>query len=215
MTDTPRNLLIVGTGNVATALARRLRKTGHAVFIGSRDSERGNSAAETHGVRGGHAAAFAEEADTVFLAIPFAGLDEAIAPLGPLSGKVVVDCTNPLTEDYMQLTLGHTDSAGEAVQRHLPEARVVKAFNAMFAEVLGDPPAFDGPTPQIFCASDDAAAKAEVAEVIREIGLEPVDVGPLRNARYLEPLAELIIQVAYAMGEGTRFTPVFLRPREG
>jgi NADPH-dependent F420 reductase len=213
MTDPKHNLLILGTGNVATALARRFKETGHDVHIGSRDAARGKAHAEQHGVKGGHGPSLVEDADIVFLAIPFSALDETLAGAGSLAGKIVVDCTNPLTDDFMQLTVGHTDSAGEAVQRALPEARVVKAFNAMFAEVLGDPPTFEpGPKPQIFCASDDAEAKAVVSGLIRDVGLEPVDCGALQNARYLEPLAELIIQVAYVVGEGTTFTPVFLRP---
>lgn len=214
MTDHKQNILIFGTGNVATALARRFREPGHEVHIGSRDAERGKAHADEHGVKGGHGPSLVDAADVVFLAIPFSGLDETLASAGSLAGKIVVDCTNPLTDDFMQLTVGHTDSAGETVQRALPEARVVKAFNAMFAEVLGDPPAYEHITPQIFCAGDDAEAKAVVAELIREIGLDPVDVGALQNSRYLEPLAELIIQVAYVVGEGTVFTPVFLRPKK-
>ena len=111
MTDT-RTILVVGTGNVATSLARRLRDTGHAVHLGSRDAARGSAAGAEHGVAGGAAADLVGDADIVFLAVPFAALDEALTALGPMSGKIVVDCTNPLTDDYMELTVGHTDSAG-------------------------------------------------------------------------------------------------------
>jgi len=207
----PKNLLIVGTGNVGSALAKRFSKTDHVVHVGSRDAARGVEIAATFGAKGGAAADLVDTADVVFLAVPFSQLDDVLARLGPMVGKIVVDCTNPLTDDYMELTVGHSHSAGEECQSRLPDARIVKAFNAMFADVVHAEPHYPGITPQIFCASDDAEAKEAVGELVKAIGYEPVDVGPLRNARYLEPLAGLIIQLAYVMGEGTHITPVIVR----
>lgn len=207
----PWNLLIVGTGNVGRALAKRFSKTEHPVHIGSRDAARGLEMAASLGVKGGTASGLVETADVVFLAVPFGQLDGVLADLGPMDGKIVVDCTNPLTDDFMELTIGHTQSAGETVKNRLPGARIVKAFNAIFADVVQTGPRYAGMIPQIFYASDDVEAKRVVAELVKTIGYEPVDAGPLRNARYLEPLAELIIQLAYVMEEGTHITPVILR----
>ena len=207
----PWNLLVVGTGNVGRALAGRFSKTDHPVHVGSRDAVRGLEMAASIDAIGGAASEFVETADVVFLAVPFAQLDEVLADLGPMDGKIVVDCTNPLTDDFMELTIGHTQSAGEAIKNWLPGARIVKAFNAIFADVVQIDPQYPGMVPQVFCASDDVEAKQVVAELVKAIGYEPVDAGPLRNARYLEPLAELIIQLAYVMEEGTHITPVVLR----
>lgn len=208
---TSKNLLIVGTGNVACALARRFAATGHSVFLGSRDAGRGAETGAQHGVDGGAAADRVADADVVFIAVPFTALEETLASLGSLAGKLVVDCTNPLTEDFMALTLGHTSSAGECCQSLLPDARVVKAFNAIFADVVHANTPYGDIKPQVFLAGDDPSAKEEVGELVRAIGYEPVDSGPMQNARYLEPLAELIIQLAYVQGEGTSITPVILR----
>ena len=97
------------------------------------------------------------------------------------------------------------------MQKRLPEAKVVKAFNAIFADVVEAAPDYSGTTPQIFCASDHDDAKEVVSQLIRAIGYEPVNCGPLKNARHLEPLAEIIIQLAYVMGEGTHIMPVIVR----
>ena len=205
------NLLIVGTGNVGSALTKRFSRANHTVNIGSREKTRGQKIGDALGAKGGRAADLVERADVVFLAVPFSEIESAASELGPMDGKIVVDCTNPLTEDFMQLTIGHNNSAAEECQRIFPNSRIVKAFNAMFAEVVSDNPDYNGITPQVFCASDDLEAKNVVMELIKSIGYEPVDVGALVNSRYLEPLAELIIQLAYVMEEGTHITPVIAR----
>lgn len=206
-----KNLLIVGTGNVACALARRFASTDHNVFLGSRDGDRGAGIGAQHGVEGGVFTDRAQDADVIFIAVPFTALDETLGSLGALEGKIVVDCTNPLTDDFMALTLGHTTSAGEYCQSQLPDARVVKAFNAIFADVVHTNPTYSAMKPQVFLAGDDGGAKEAVADLVRAIDYEPVDSGGIQNARYLEPLAELIIQLAYVQGEGTQITPVILR----
>jgi predicted dinucleotide-binding enzyme len=150
------------------------------------------------------------EADVIFLAVPFVNLAEILELLGDIDSKILVDCTNPLTADYMQLTIGHNDSAGETCQRLAPRSKVVKAFNAIFADVVSAELSFGGIAPQVFLAGDDAGAKARVAALVREIGYVAVDTGGIESARYLEPLAELIIQLAYVQGRGLVITPVIL-----
>ncbi|MEO1493055.1 MAG: NAD(P)-binding domain-containing protein [Pseudomonadota bacterium] len=210
MTDSLK-VLIVGTGNVARALAHRLKETDHVIVMGSRDAARGAEVGGEIGVTGSASTEHVSDADIVFIAVPFVSLDETLAALGPMSGKIVVDCTNPLTDDYMALTMGHTTSAGEYCADQLPEARVVKAFNAIFADVVHNNPAYNTVTPQVFVAGEDQGAKDTVSDLIHAIGYEPVDCGAMIMARYLEPLAELIIQLAYVQGHGTRITPVIVR----
>ncbi len=207
------NILIVGTGNVGTGLAKRLAATGHKVSLGSRTAERGAAAAGELGVSGGATGELAADADVIMLAMPFTALDETIAALGSTAGKVVVDATNPLTEDFMGLTVGHQSSAGEVVQSKMPDAKVVKAFNAIFADVVHAGHDYGEVPAQVFYASDHEDAKATVAGLISEMGYDAVDTGPLQNSRHLEPLAMLIIQLAYVVGEGTVVTPVVLRPK--
>lgn len=205
------NLLVVGTGNVACALVRRFAATDNTVSIGSRDADRGAEVGTSLGVNGGAASDEVNNADVIFLAVPFTALDETVEALGPMTGKIVVDCTNPLTEDYLALTHGHTTSAGEQCLAKLPEARVVKGFNAIFADVVHTNTQYNGMKPQIFLAGDDTEAKGVVSDLVQAIDYEPVDSGPMKNARYVEPLAELIIQLAYVQGEGTQITPIIMR----
>ena len=203
-------LLIVGTGTVGRALAKRFARTSHQVLLGSRDQRTGELAADPLGVRGGAATSFVAEADVIFLAVPFVNLSDTLSRLGDIDGKIIVDCTNPLTSDYMQLTIGHSDSAGETCQRLAPRSKVVKAFNAIFADVVSAELSYGGIAPQVFLAGDDAESKNRVAELVREIGYDAVDTGGIECARYLEPLAELIIHLAYVQGQGTVITPVIL-----
>ncbi|MEZ2129267.1 MULTISPECIES: NADPH-dependent F420 reductase [unclassified Sinorhizobium] len=209
MSASTLTLLIVGTGNVGCALAKRFARTPHHVLLGSRNQKTGELAAPL-GVRGGEATSFVAGADVIFLAVPFVNLAETLSGLGDIDGKIIVDCTNPLTSDYMQLTIGHSDSAGETCQRLAPRSKVVKAFNAIFADVVSANPSYGGIIPQVFLAGDDAESKQLVAGLVREIGYDAVDTGSMESARYLEPLAELIIHLAYAQGQGTLVTPVIL-----
>src|SRR5206468_2384708 len=112
---------------------------------------------------------------------------------GNLNRRAVVDITNPLTPDYMGLAIGHTTSAAEEIQKAFPGAKVVKAFNTVFAQVLADGPKLADATVPVFFAGDDAAAKELVRSLIESMGFIPVDAGGLKNARYLEPLAGLNI----------------------
>lgn len=210
MFASPLTVLIVGTGTVGRALAKRLAKTSHQVLLGSRDHQTGQLAAEPLGLQGGAAASFVAESDVIFLAVPFFAIAETLNSLGNIDGKIIVDCTNPLTSDYMQLTVGHSDSAGETCQRLAPHAKVVKAFNAIFADVVAAQHLHRDIVPQVFLAGDDAESKQLIAALVREIGYDAVDTGGIQCARYLEPLAELIIQLAYVQGRGTLITPVIL-----
>ena len=140
--------------------------------------------------------------DAVLLAVPWSGVPDTVAAAESLKGKLLIDCTNPLTPDFMDLVVGHTTSGAEEVAKLAPGAKVVKAFNTIFAQIVHSTPPFGAEKPSVFYCGDDEEAKNTVANLIDDIGFEPVDAGPLKNARYVEPLAELMIQMAYALGAG-------------
>ena len=126
-------------------------------------------------------------AEVIVLAVPYGAVDDALRELGNgVNRKTVVDVTNALTSD-MQLAGGCTTSGGETLQQKVRGAKVVKAFNAQFAQRM-DSGALDGQPVTVFAAGDDATAKQQVMQMARDIGFEAVDAGPLQNARLLEPV---------------------------
>jgi NADPH-dependent F420 reductase len=209
--EVPMRIGVVGTGTMGTTLGRLFAERGHEVLIGSRDGARGASVArELGGMRGGTIREAAEHGEAVLLAVHFAAAKEALAAAAPLDGKVLLDCTNPLTPDFLALTVGHTTSAAEQIAAWAPKARVVKVFNHNPGPALPEP-VYDAARATAFYCGDDDGAKTLAATLARELGFDPVDAGPLENARYLEPLAELVIQLAYKQGLGPRFGLALLR----
>lgn len=205
-------IAIVGTGNMARGLVRRAAAAGLPLVVAGRSLEKAGALAHA---AGGSARAVglgdaAREAEVVVLAVPFASIEAALGVIGDLTGKVVVDISNPVTPDFMALTVGFTTSAAEELQKRATGARVVKAFNTVFASVF-DLPEAERAKVQVFHAADDAAAGSEVAALIRALGFAPVHAGRLANARYLEPLGELNIHFGYALGWGTDTAPVWLK----
>jgi predicted dinucleotide-binding enzyme len=206
------NITLIGTGNMGSALAKQLTRAGHAVRITARDLAKAQALAAAH--PGALAAAPAEAlagSDVVIVATGYADAVLALRSLGSLAGKVVIDITNPLTADYMGLTLGYDTSAAEEIAKAVPEAEVVKAFNTLFAQVLADGPQFaDGQLAPAFFAGDSERAKQTAKALIESLGYTPVDAGPLKNARYLEPLAALNIYLGYGAGLGTSIAPTWI-----
>ncbi len=203
------NITLIGTGNMGSALAKQVSGAGHTLTITGRNADKAKALAQTSGATY-RAGAAAEGADVVIVATPYADAVAALRTAGSLQGKVVVDLTNPLTADYMGLTLGHSTSAAEEIQKAFPEAKVVKAFNTVFAQVLGAGPKLAGQTVPVYVAGDDAAAKETVKSLIQSTGFAPVDAGALKNARYLEPLAGLNIYFGYGAGRGTSIAPAWI-----
>lgn len=205
-------ITVIGAGNMGSALTRQLSQAGHSVTVTARDLEPARALATAHN---GVTAAGAEQAlgdsEIVIVATYYDDAVPALRSLGSLSGRIVVDITNPVTPDFMGLALGHTTSAAEEIARAIPEAAVVKAFNTLFAQVLSDGPAFaDGAVAPVFYASDDSTAKAAVKALIESMGFQPVDAGGLANARYLEPLGGLNIYFGYGAGLGTGIAPTWI-----
>ena len=203
---------IIGTGNMGTELAATLASSGHEVSIGARDLVKAAALADEvgHDAIGGGIAAAAKLADVVILALPFGAAADAIKQAGDLADKVLVDISNPISPDYKELVIGHTTSAAEEIQKLAPQARVIKAFNTIFAQLLA-PESRTGKILQVFVAGDDAAAKASVSELAKSVGFEAVDAGPLTNSRYLEPIGEMNIHFGYFLGKGPVVAPAWVQ----
>jgi NADPH-dependent F420 reductase len=205
---------ILGAGNVGGALARLWTSKGHEVMFGVPNvlSERTQKTVASLGGSGragtnADAAAFGE---VIVLTVPWAVAQQAIEASGNLAEKVLIDCTNPLAADLKGLTVGPNTSAAEQVAGWARGARVVKAFNTIGAGSFGRAD-FSGVAADGFYCGDDAAAKAVAKGLIADAGFNPVDVGPLRNARLLEPLAMLWIDLAVNQGWGVNHAFKILR----
>jgi predicted dinucleotide-binding enzyme len=205
-------ITVMGTGNMGSAFAKQLSAAGHTVRITGRDIDKANTvAAQFDNVSAFPAAQALGDSDIVILATGFGDATAALQSLGDLSGKVVIDITNPLSADYMSLTVGHVTSAAEEIAKAVPQAQVVKAFNTLFAQVLADGPAFaDNQTGSVFVASDSERAKQTAITLARSLGWNTVDAGGLVNARYLEPVAGFNIYLGYGAGLGTSIAPAWL-----
>ena len=207
------NIAIIGTGKMAQGLAMRYTASGNVVTIGARNLEKARHLAAQVGgnCEVASIAAAVENADVIVLAVPYGAIDDVLAQAGKLEGKILIDITNPITPDYMALTIGHTTSAAEEIQKRAQGAIVVKAFNTIFAEMLVHPRKESQPPVQVFYATDDLVAGERFAKSVRAIGFDPVYSGGLTNARYLEPLAELNIHLGYALGWCTLTAPAWIK----
>lgn len=184
---------VLGSGDVGRVLAAGFAALGHDVKIGSRDPEKlrdWGKAAGTHVSLGTFADA-ARFGDIVVLATLGTATEDAVRMAGVESfdGKVVVDTTNPLdfSTGLPRLTIGHTDSLGETIQRLLPNARVVKAFNTVGNALMIDPQLPGGP-PDMFIAGNDDDAKKIVTQICAHFGWGAIDLGGIEGSRHLEPM---------------------------
>lgn len=208
------NIAVVGAGNVGSGLGRLWAERGHKViFTFSRNIERLRELARgipnTEVLEPEDAV---KKSEAVLLSVRWANVPEAINACGALSGKVLIDCTNPLKPDLSGLLIGHTTSAAEEIQHLAPEAIVVKAFNTVFAEIYhAESRLFGTRRLTMFYAGDDKKAKSLVAGLISDVGFEPIDAGKLIAARYLEPLAMLMVHLGYVQGMGTKIGLNLLR----
>jgi len=203
---------VIGTGNMGSGLVKQLARAGHSVTVTARNLDKAKSlAASYHGVTAVAPETAAIGTDVVFVATAFDDAVSALKSLGDLSGKIVVDITNPLTADYMGLTVGHTTSAAEEIAKSVPGAEVVKAFNTVFAQILAEGGDFgNGRTVQVFVATDSDRARQTVTGLAESMGFSPMNAGGLKNARYLEPLAGLNIYFGYGAGLGTAIAPAWI-----
>ena len=203
---------IIGTGNMGSGIARLLASKGFEVAIGSRNPAKAAELAKQigAGAQGGGIDAATKLADVVILAVPYAAAEETVREAAGFAGKILVDISNPITPDYKALTVGHTTSAAEEIQKLAPQARVVKAFNTIFAQLL-PAEARKGRAVQVFVAGDDEAAKQTVSDIAKKADFEAVESGPLSNARYLEPVGEINIHFGFFLGWGTSAAPAWIK----
>jgi predicted dinucleotide-binding enzyme len=206
---------IVGSGKVGSALGAWAAKAGYHVAFTARNESHAREAAQ-HAGRGAKALPIRElieESQLILLALPYSEVKKALGPAREhLGRKTIIDATNPVTPDHKSLLLGHTTSGAEEIARLFLDANVVKAFNAVFSEVYASQnPKIAGQTISIFFAGDDAEAKQRVGELIERLGFDPIDAGPLQNARYLEPLSLLNIHLGRVLGFGTHISFALLR----
>jgi 8-hydroxy-5-deazaflavin:NADPH oxidoreductase len=204
---------VIGAGNMGSAFVKRLARADHQVVVTSRNLSKAQALAATNpgaiAVPAGNAG---NQADAIVLATGFADAIDALRSVGDVRGKVVIDITNPLTADYMGLSIGHNTSAAEEIAKAVPGAEVVKAFNTVFAQVLASGADLGrGQIVPVLVASDSARAKQVARTLAESIGFPTIDSGGLKNARYLEPVAGLNIYLAYGAGLGTSIAPAWLR----
>lgn len=167
------NIAVIGAGRVGTALGNGWERAGHAVTRVGRDDAVGMS-------------------DVVVLAVPWAAVESVLRRAGPLDGRVILDCTNGAPAGQ---------SGAERVAGWAPKARVVKIFNTTGFENMANP-RFGNEAATMFYAGDDTAAKEAAARLAQDLGFDPVDAGPLANARYLETLASFWGVLAYGQHMG-------------
>lgn len=187
-------IAVLGAGRVGTTLGRRFAGAGHAVRYAVRDP----SAAKYAGLDAAPLPVAVAAAELVLLATPWNAAQSALESAGDLRGKILVDATNPIGPG-MVLTHGTTDSGAEQVARWAPGARVVKAFNSVGMEVMANP-AFGDRRAALALCGDDEAACAAVSALATDIGFEPIRLGPLTRARFIEPAALVWITAAPVLG---------------
>ena len=205
------NITIIGAGNMGRALVKQLSGAGHQITVTARDLDKARQLASEFPRTTAADAASAVGADSVVIvATGYNDAVPALQALGDLAGKIVIDITNPLTADYMGLTIGHSTSAAEQIAAALPGALVVKAFNTVFAQVLAEGPQLVGKRVPVFYASDSERAGQTARSLIESTGFTAINAGPLKNARYLEPVGGLNIYFGYGAGHGTTVAPSWI-----
>ncbi len=204
-------VLVIGAGNMGAGFVKQLAAAGHQVSVSARDITKAQAVAQQFGAKAVASKDAAMGVDAVVVATPYGEASAALHTAGAQPGTVVIDITNPLTPDYMGLTLGHSTSAAEEIAQAVPGIEVVKAFNTVFAQVLAAGADFDGDQKvTVFVASDSERAKQTAKALAESMGFQTMDAGGLKNARYLEPLAGLNIYFAYGAGLGTSVAPAWI-----
>ncbi len=198
---------ILGSGLMGGKLGTLFARAGHeVVFSYARRQEKLKQLARDAGknAQAGTPREAAQEADALLLAVHWSRMDDVLSQAGELSGKVIVSCSLPMNADNTELVVAHTSSGAEALAKRVPKARVVSAFNTVPSEVLFS--VFEArrkaARPSLVYCGDDSSSKGIAAKLIRDVGFDPVDAGPLRIARYTEPFALLVGELAYGGKNG-------------
>ena len=207
---------ILGSGLMGGKLGTIWARAGHEVVFSYSHSEQKlkKLARDAKGkARAGTPREAAQEADAVLLAVHWSRVDDVLKQAGDLSGKVIVSCSLPMNADDTDLIIAHTSSGAEELAKKVPMAQVVSAFSTVPSEVLFDvyEARRKATKPNVVYCGDDARSKKTAAQLIRDVGFDPVDAGPLRIARYTEPFTLLIAQLAYEGDEGPELAYRFER----
>jgi 8-hydroxy-5-deazaflavin:NADPH oxidoreductase len=206
---------IIGAGNIGTGLGKRLGAKGHDIVVSyARTPEKVTEAADAigAGAKPGTPEEAAAHGDVVILATPWGVTLALVHSLASaLAGKTVWDCTNPFAPDMSELLIGTTTSAGEEIAKAAPHAQVIKAVPP-FAQSLHAPSMdIGGHAPGVFVCGDDATARAVVVQLVRDVEADAVDAGPLKLARFTEPLGMLVTNLAYVRGMGPGISAILVR----
>jgi predicted dinucleotide-binding enzyme len=209
---------ILGSGLMGGKLGTLFARAGYdVVFSYARSAQKlERLAREAKGnTRAGTPRDATQGADVILLAVHWSRVDDVLHQAGDVSGKVIVSCSLPMNADNTDLVIAHTSSGAEALAKKAPKARVVSAFNTVPSEVLFG--VFEARRktnrPSLVYCGDEASSKGMVAVLIRDVGFEPVDAGPLRIARYTEPFALLVAELAYERDGGPELAYRFERFR--
>jgi predicted dinucleotide-binding enzyme len=207
---------ILGSGLMGAKLGTIWARAGHdVVFSYSRsDAKLKKLARDAKGkARAGTPREAAQDADALLLAVHWSRVDDVLKQAGDVSGRTLVSCSLPMNADDTGLVIAHTSSGAEALAKKVPKTRVVAAFGTAPSEVLFAVFAAKrkASRPSLVYCGDDNRAKAVAAELIRDVGFDPMDAGPLRIARYTEPFTLLIAQLAYEGDDGPQLAYRFER----
>ena len=198
---------ILGSGLMGAKLGTIWARAGHEVVFSYARSEqklKRLARAAKGKAQAGTPLEAAQQADAVLLAVHWSRVDDVLKQAGDVSGKVIVNCSLPMNADNTDLVIAHTSSGAEELAKKVPKGRVVSAFNTIPSEVLFG--VFEARRkankPSLVYCGDDSRSKGVAATLIRDVGFDPVDAGPLRIARYTEPFALLVAQLAYERDGG-------------
>jgi hypothetical protein len=209
---------ILGSGLMGGKLGMLFARAGHeVVFSYAHDMGKLERLAQKAGklARAGTPAEAAVDADALLLAVHWSRVPDVLRKAGDLSGKVLITCSLPMSQDDTRLVVAHTGSGVEALARKVRKARVVSAFGTVPSEVLFGVFAArrKARRPSLVYCGDGDRAKRVAARLIRDVGFDPVDAGPLSNARYAEPFTMLMAQLAYEGSGGPGIAYRFERYR--
>jgi predicted dinucleotide-binding enzyme len=207
---------ILGSGLMGGKLGTLFARAGHkVVFSYARSEEKLKRLARSAegNARAGTPREATQDADALLLAVHWSRVDDVLAQAGELAGKLLLTCSLPMNSDDTALVIGNASSGAEELAAKIPAACVVAAFNTVPSEVLFDVYAGrrKAARPSLVYCGDDRRAKTAAARLIRDVGFEPLDAGPLRIARYTESFGLLVAQLAYERKGGPRLAYTFRR----
>jgi len=206
---------IIGTGRLGSALGKIWAEKGHIVMFGSQDPQKAKRLANSIGsnATGGTYEEASKFSEVIILAVPWSGAKESIKIAGDLEGKIILDSTTTAVPHLGGPSIGTTPSAAEKVAKWAVGAKVIKTVHTIGIESLNKTQ-FGSQQASLFVCGDDLDAKSKVKQLGIDLGFDVIDTGPLRNARLIEPLAMLWIELAYKQGMGTDIAFKLLRRRK-